>query len=76
MKCPEVITIDNSDDDDSDELNSVSRNVGATASIIRAKPLSFSALQPRVGFWRGKLEKTYLKNILHKYWFFRNNLDE
>ncbi|EJW84316.1 zinc finger protein, partial [Wuchereria bancrofti] len=46
-KCPEVITLDNSDDDDSDGHNSVGRNVGATASVIRAKPLSFSALQAR-----------------------------
>ncbi|KAK6108355.1 hypothetical protein QQG55_31805 [Brugia pahangi] len=46
-KCPEVITLDNSDDDDSDGYSSVSRNVGATASVIRAKPLSFSALQVR-----------------------------
>ncbi|VBB33214.1 unnamed protein product [Acanthocheilonema viteae] len=47
MKCPEVITLDNSDDNDSDEPNSGSRNVGATASIIHAKPLNFAALQPK-----------------------------
>uniref|UniRef100_A0A0R3RIS1 C2H2-type domain-containing protein n=1 Tax=Elaeophora elaphi TaxID=1147741 RepID=A0A0R3RIS1_9BILA len=46
-KYPEVITLDNSDDDDSDGQNSRSRNVGATASVIRGKPLSFSSLQPR-----------------------------
>ncbi|CAG9533265.1 unnamed protein product [Cercopithifilaria johnstoni] len=53
MKCPEVITLDNSDDDDSDGHNSESRNVGATASIIRAKPLNFSALQP----WKSTVTK-------------------
>ncbi|VDK83068.1 unnamed protein product [Litomosoides sigmodontis] len=47
MKYPEVITLDNSDDDDSDEHSSGSRNVGATASVIHAKPLSFSTLQAR-----------------------------
>ncbi|EFO24408.2 zinc finger protein [Loa loa] len=47
MNCPEVITLDNSDDDDSNGHNSVSRHVGATASVIRAKPLRFSTLQPR-----------------------------
>lgn len=50
MKCPEIITLDNSDDDDSNANSSVSRYVGATASVIRAKPLSFATLQPKVGF--------------------------
>uniref|UniRef100_A0A8R1Y510 C2H2-type domain-containing protein n=1 Tax=Onchocerca volvulus TaxID=6282 RepID=A0A8R1Y510_ONCVO len=47
MKCPEIITLDNSDDDDSNANSSVSRYVGATASVIRAKPLSFATLQPK-----------------------------
>lgn len=81
MKYPEVITLDNSDDDDSDEHSSGSRNVGATASVICAKPLSFSTLQPRVGFWPfSNVESTvmdlneyfedqkkFLEDILHKY---------
>uniref|UniRef100_A0A915Q105 C2H2-type domain-containing protein n=1 Tax=Setaria digitata TaxID=48799 RepID=A0A915Q105_9BILA len=45
--CPEIITLDNSDGDDNDAPALMSRNVGATASIIRSKPLSFSALQPK-----------------------------
>ncbi|OZC09852.1 zinc finger, C2H2 type [Onchocerca flexuosa] len=47
MKCPEIITLDNSDDDDSNANSSVSQYVGATASVIRAEPLTFSALQPK-----------------------------
>lgn len=49
-KYPEVITLDNSDDDDGCGHSSGNQNVGATASVICAKPLSFSALQPVVDF--------------------------